>query len=112
LTTIAPALYSPPIMRRWRQVLQRGGALLFVVLTLVPLAVSGHYHPTPHASAPASCALCVAVHHAPAAQSSIHLHVAPILQLDAIPAQGLAALIQVFRPFAAGRAPPHWLRLA
>jgi hypothetical protein len=99
-------------MSRWRQILRRGQALLFVILALVPLALSGHYHLTPHESTPNSCVLCVVAHHAPAAQSPVLGDFAALLQLGSTPARRVVPPTQVFRPFTAGRAPPHYLRFA
>ncbi|HXQ23401.1 MAG TPA: hypothetical protein VN812_17120 [Candidatus Acidoferrales bacterium] len=74
------------------------------VLTLVPLAFSGHTHAA--SSAPDTCAVCVATHHAPAARQPLLPRIAPVLHVFHVAAPCVAAPAHVFRPFKAGRAPP------
>ena len=103
------------VLRRYRQSimhcsqhsgLRRLRALLVIALTLVPLALSGHQHAAPQRGAADSCAVCVAAHHAPAANLAPLPHLVPILDGFRITAAGVTAPAHVFRPLQVGRAPP------
>ncbi len=86
-------------------VLGRWGVFFIVALTLLPLTLSGHHHTTTEASQ-SPCAICVAVHHAPAANFALLPHIALILHSFAFVATPVRAPVHVFRPFTASRAPP------
>src|SRR5579862_6291209 len=99
-------------MPRWWEFLRRARAPLCVILTLIPLLLSGHHHSTPDEGTPDSCALCVVGHHMPATQSPVQVSVAPILHLAPTPERCVSPPAQHVRPFVRGRAPPHGSRLA
>lgn len=82
-------------------------SLLLAALLLVPLFASGHHHAETASSA--SCAVCIATHHAPAnvgpvvADSSVALRF-----VDAVFAPSLVPLTRAHTPIS-GRAPPSSL---
>ncbi len=94
-------------MRRLRyRALQRVRVLLIIALTLVPLALSGHFHTTTQRSAPDSCAACVVTHHSRAASLSLLPVAAPLLNSSAVEVSIAAAPADVSRSFRSGRSPP------
>jgi len=79
---------------------------VLVALTLVPLALSGHFHANPEGSSSSTCALCVATHHAPAAQIALLPWTAPILGTVQLQTATFRAPGWVFQLYTPGRAPP------
>src|SRR3954451_13324770 len=84
-----------------------GGLFLLVVLTLVPVALSGHRHAAHASTAP--CATCLTLLHTPAMGAPRPAHVAPLFTglrvVDGTPPTRFTE-----RPLVAcGRAPPALL---
>jgi len=94
-------------MRRLRHhALQRMRVLFTVALILVPLAFSGHFHPTTDHNSPDACASCVVQHHSRAASLSLSPVIAPVLNNTPIVVSTATAVAHVSLPFRTGRAPP------
>jgi len=88
-----------------RRSLRRWSSLLLVALLLVPIAFSGHRHAA-DAAQDGNCAICVVVHHLPAASAPVVAHVAPVLVALRLPGALPAVLTTDARPLALGRSPP------
>lgn len=67
-------------MTQFRQrALQLVGALLVLVLLLVPLALRAHHHSTNRVGAVDACSICLVTHHSPAGGAVPHPNAAPDL---------------------------------
>ncbi len=82
------------------------GTVLLLVLLVVPLILSGHTHPFGHPTAADACAMCVAVHHAPALTAPPILYVAPVGESSAVAAAPTAGPRIPCLPSRTSRAPP------
>jgi len=86
--------------------LQRLRVLFVVALTLVPLALSGHFHTATKGSTPDACGACVVKHHSRAASFSQPPVSGPVLESTTVVVSIAAAPAHVSLPFRTGRAPP------
>lgn len=94
-------------MRRVRHyALERVRVFFVVALTLLPLALSGHFHTTTAGSSPDTCAVCVVKHHTRAASPLLRPIAAPILTSSAVVVRPAAVPAFVSVPCRIGRAPP------
>jgi len=100
-------------MRRLQyHVLQCVRVLVLVSLTLVPLALSGHFHSATERGTPDACVACVAQHQTHGACVSVAPVSAPVLNRSSVVASVTSAPAFVSLPFRTGRAPPAPFTLA
>ena len=88
-----------------RPAVRLASALLMIALLLVPLAASAHTHRDPRAAA--SCATCIAAHHAPAIVAGAIAAAAVIVSARARMLRPPLVPAHPQRSPRAGRAPPR-----
>lgn len=100
-------------MRRLQHhVLQCVRVFVLVALTLVPLALSGHFHNATEHGTPDSCVACIAQHQAHGACVSLAPVTTPVLNRSPVVAPVTSVPAFISRPFRTGRAPPALFTLA
>jgi len=94
-------------MKRLRQhACQRVRVFILVALSLVPIALSGHFHTATAGSTSDSCTACVVKHDSRIANLAVQPLSALVLHVSAVVVLIAAAPAHVSRPFRTGRAPP------
>jgi len=94
-------------MRRLQHhVLQSVRVFVLVSLTLVPLALSGHFHNATERGAPESCPTCIAQYQAHGACVSLLPVITPVFNRSPLVVPVTSAPAFISRPFRTGRAPP------
>jgi hypothetical protein len=89
-----------------REIPQRVGVLFVLALTLVPLALSGHFHTAADQGTLDACAGCVVRHDSRATSPSPAPVTAPVFDSFAVVVCIAAAPPCISRPLRNGRAPP------
>jgi len=94
-------------MRRVRHyALERVRVMLVVALTLLPIALSGHFHTATAGSTCDACSVCVVKHHTGAANPLLRPIAAPVVTTSAVVVFTTAVPAFVPVPCRIGRAPP------